>query len=431
MTFAFYTLGCKVNQYETQALTRQLETHGFAEVHINTGPDFIIVNSCTVTAESNRKTRQAVRRLKRSHPNSCLVLTGCYPQAFPDEMRDFEDADLILGNNTYPEFAAHLLRYAAAPVRRVYIPAHIAGQPFDTPTIARFKDKTRAEIKIQDGCNRFCSYCIIPKSRGRIRSKPPESIAAETHLLAANGYKEIVLVGINLSAYGQDNGYSLADAVETAANVPGIERIRFGSLEFDQMDDVLLQQLKSCEKFCPQFHLSLQSGCDRILKAMNRHYTTADYAAFVAELRRQFDNVAITTDIIVGFPGETETDFLQTVRFAEQIGFARMHIFPYSRREGTKAAAMDGQLAAAVKQERCRRLAQTAAAVENAFLQTQEGKTARVLFETCKDGFYEGYTENYTRVKTVSPRDLRGEIHTVTITKADRGFCFASLQTKE
>lgn len=431
MTFAFYTLGCKVNQYETQALTRQLEMHGFRAAEIQESPDFIIVNSCTVTAESNRKTRQAVRRLKHSHPNSCVVLTGCYPQAFPEEMKAFADADLILGNTTYPEFAAHLLRYAAIPVHKIHIPPHTALQPFDTPTITRFKDKTRAEIKIQDGCNRFCSYCIIPKSRGRIRSKPPAVIGAESRALAQNGYKEVVLVGINLSAYGFDNGYSLADAVDAVANLPEIGRIRFGSLEFDQMDDALLARLQSCKKFCPQFHLSLQSGCDRILKAMNRHYTTADYAAFVANLRHRFENAAITTDIIVGFPGETEADFAETAQFIEQIGFARMHIFPYSRREGTKAAEMPGQLTAAEKQERCRQLLQTAANVETAFLQTQAGKTAQVLFETCKDGFYEGYTENYTRVKVSSAQDLCGCIRKVMITQADRSFCYGKLQMKE
>ncbi|MBQ7288464.1 MAG: tRNA (N(6)-L-threonylcarbamoyladenosine(37)-C(2))-methylthiotransferase MtaB [Clostridia bacterium] len=427
MTFAFYTLGCKVNQYETQALSGQLESAGFSAVSLEESPDFIIVNSCTVTAESNRKTRQAVRRLKNSNPKSCLVLTGCYPQAFPDEMQSFTAADIVLGNTTYADFISHLRRYATHPERRVYIPEHKPAEIFDTPTITQFQNKTRAEIKIQDGCNRFCSYCIIPKSRGRIRSKPLGLISLETEALAKNGYKEIVLVGINLSAYGQDSGNTLSEAVEAAAAVQGIERVRLGSLEFDQIDDAQLERLAKCKKFCPQFHLSLQSGSDKILKAMNRHYTTAEYSGFVEKLRRQFKNPSITTDIIVGFPGESEADFQETLRYAEQLQLARSHIFPYSRREGTKAATMTGQITAAVKQERCRRLIKATAASENAFLASQVGKTVRVLFEFCKDGFYEGYSENYTRVKVYSPNNLCGQIHPVKITQAEHDFCYADL----
>lgn len=427
MTFAFYTLGCKVNQYETQALTGALEAGGLDAVSLKQDPDFIIVNSCTVTAESNRKTRQAVRRLKNDHPKSCLILTGCYPQAFPEEMKDFADADIILGNTTYTEFLSHILQYAATQKRKVYIPSHTARESFNTPTITAFKDKTRAEMKIQDGCNRFCSYCIIPKSRGRVRSKTPDIIRREAENLAANGYREIVLVGINLSAYGQDNGYSLADAVDAVHSVADIKRIRLGSLEFDQMDDMLLERLANCDKFCPQFHLSLQSGCDKILKAMNRHYTTADYTAFVDKLRQIFHNPAITTDIIVGFPGESASDFAQTEKYVQNIGFARTHVFPFSRREGTKAADMDAQVANAVKHDRCRRLIQVCADCENTFLQSQVNTKAYVLFESCKNGFYEGYTENYTRVKAYSPQNLCGQIRLVIITAAAQGFCYADL----
>lgn len=427
MTFAFYTLGCKVNQYETQALTEQLENAGFNRVNLDDSPDYIIVNSCTVTAESNRKTRQAVRRLKNANPQTCLVLTGCYPQAFPDEMQKFFEADIVLGNTTYPQFVSYLLNYKKEHERKVYIPPHNKAEIFDTPTISAFNDKTRAEMKIQDGCNRFCSYCIIPKSRGRIRSKLPNIIKSEAKVLADSGYKEIVLVGINLSAYGQDNGVTLADAVEAINETTGIERIRLGSLEFDQMDDALLERLANCKKFCPQFHLSLQSGCDRILKAMNRHYTTADYTAFVNKLREKFKDVSITTDIIVGFPGESEEEFTETIDYVKKIGFAKVHAFPYSRRAGTKAATMPGQLTAAVKQERCRRLIEVASESEKTFMQTMVGKTAEVLFETEQDGFYEGYTENYLRVKVYSPYNICGEIRTVRISAAENGYCYGEL----
>ncbi len=427
MTFAFYTLGCKVNQYETQALTEQLESVGFSAVSLEDNPKYTIVNSCTVTAESNRKTRQAVRRFKSANPDSCIVLIGCYPQAFPEEMQNFLEADIVLGNTTYTEFASYLLEFEKEKVRKVYIPEHTKGEVFDTPIINSFKDKTRAEIKIQDGCNRFCSYCIIPKSRGRIRSKSPDLIKKEACSLAAGGYKEIVLVGINLSAYGQDNGYSLADAVEVINEIKGIERIRLGSLEFDQIDDSVLDRLALCNKFCPQFHLSLQSGCDRILKAMNRHYTTADYTSFVNKLYQKFDNPSITTDIIVGFPGESEAEFLQTVKFVEKTGFAKVHAFPYSKRAGTKAATMDGQLTAAVKQNRCRELIKAAFSSEINFIKNQIGKTAKVLFETEKDGFYEGYTENYLRVKVNSKNDLCGQIYNVVITDEIDGVCYAEL----
>lgn len=427
MTFRFYTLGCKVNHYESEALSFELEKCGFSRADTNENPDFIIVNSCTVTSESSRKSRQTVRKLKSRFPSSHLVLIGCYSQGFPDEASRLKEADIILGNTDYEQFADTLLEYSLNNSRTVRVSEHKRDEKFDTPAVCRFSDRTRAEVKIQDGCNRFCSYCIIPKCRGRVRSKTTEEIKSEVEALSANGYKEIVLVGINLSAYGQDIGTTLADAVKAVQDIDGIERIRLGSLEFDQISDETLLKLKSCSKFCPQFHLSLQSGCDKILKAMNRHYTASEYYDFTEKIRNTFDDPSITTDIIVGFPGETEEDFNETVKFVKSVRFAKAHVFPFSERAGTPAAKMEGRLEKSVKEDRCRLLISICDSQEDEFIRSQVGKTVRVLFETFSNGESEGYTDNYLRVKVESENDLRNSVHNIKITEAKHGYCLGKL----
>lgn len=308
--------------------------------------------------------------------------------------------------------------------RVVSLSPHEAGEPFEPMRASRFDEHTRAFVKIEDGCDRWCSYCIIPKARGPVRSKPLEEIKDELSALAENGYKEVVLVGINLSSYGKETGsFRLAEAVEAACSVEGIERVRLGSLEPELLSDDDLSRMAAQKKFCPQFHLSLQSGCDRTLKRMNRHYTAAEYKALVGRIRTQFENPSITTDMMVGFAGETDGDFAESLRFAEEIGFAKVHVFAYSVREGTRAAKMDGHLPQSVKDARSREMIERTDALREAFLHTQLNRVQSVLFETQQDGIYTGYTPNYTRVYAPCSRNICGEILSVRLLTVKDGAC--------
>ena len=424
---AIYTLGCKVNQYESQEMLSRLTKAGYLITDAKNDADVYIVNSCTVTAESSRKTRQAVRRFKKEHPDAAVVLTGCYPQAFPEEALPLTEADIILGNRSNNELIERLNAYFADRRRIAATRPHERGDGYTGGVIEAFDGHTRAFIKIQDGCNRYCSYCIIPKARGFSRSKPPEDIQKEVDLLARHGYKELVFVGINLSAYGRDIGLSLCDALAIAERAPGVERIRLGSLEPDHITDEVIARLQTLTKFCPQFHLSLQSGCDRTLKRMNRHYTAAEYAALCDKLRAAFADLSLTTDIIAGFPGETEEDFRETVAFAERIGFMKIHVFPFSPREGTPAFGYPDQVPNAVKEARCAALQATADAMREAFMRQYTGRTVKVLFETAKGDLQHGYTENYTPVTAFSGEPLTGTIRPVRITEIKDGVCLGTL----
>lgn len=427
MKVLFKTLGCKVNQYDEMTLSAQLESNGFKVVTELDKPDICVVNSCTVTAESNRKTRQAVHRFKKKFPDCILVLTGCMAQAFTDECSDIEGVDLVIGNTEYPEFSSILKNYIANRSRVAVAPRHISGEKYTELGFTSSRGKTRAFIKIEDGCDQFCTYCIIPYARGRVRSRKLEDIKNEALQLAENGFAEIVLVGINLSAYGTDIGCDLCDAVETVANIPGIYRVRLGSLEPEQITDDVIRRLAVIPKFCPQFHLSLQAGCDSTLKRMNRRYDTAFYKNLVETIRTSFNNPAITTDIMVGFAGENEADFLQSVKFAEDIGFAKAHVFAYSRREGTVAYNLPGQVSNAEKQRRSEIMIAACNAAEKKFLQTQVGKTCKVLFEEKKNGFWWGYSDNYTRVAATSDFNIAHKLLTVKIISAADEFCFSEI----
>lgn len=409
------TLGCKVNQYESEAMLQSLLDGGFRKAE-GEPADVVVLNSCTVTATSDQKVRQTLRRAKKDNPGAVMVLTGCMPQAFPEEAEAFTDADIVLGTANRASLLPHILTYLDAKQRIVDIAPHENGEAFEKMNVRRFSERTRAFLKIQDGCNRFCSYCIIPYARGRVRSKPLEDLRAETEELAQNGYRELVLTGINLSAYGQELGLHLCDAVEAACAVDGVERVRLGSLEPEQLSDDVIERLSRQEKLCPQFHLSLQSGCDETLARMNRHYTTAEYRRIVRKLREVFPNAAITTDIMVGFAGETPEEFEASLAFAGEICFAKTHVFAYSRRPGTRAYDMPGQCANQVKEERSHRMIAVSRDSQQAFFQAQLGRTEEVLFEREKEqNVYEGYTRNYTPVLAVSPKDIRGELLPVTI----------------
>ena len=421
MKIAFYTLGCKVKQYESQAMSEKMAANGFEVVAPDENADIYVINSCTVTAESDRKTRQAVRKFKRNHPESIVVLTGCMPQAFPHDAEKLEQADIVLGNRNNFKLLDLIKQYFGCGQRIIDIEEHKTGDKFTGGTISGFDRRTRAIVKIEDGCNRFCSYCVIPYSRGRVRSKPIDELQAELKRLSDAGYAEVVLVGINLSAYGSDIGLNICDAVELAAGMD-FQRVRLGSLEPDHITDEVIERLAKIEKFCPQFHISLQSGCDNTLKAMNRHYTAEEYYELCRKLRSSFAGATITTDIMVGFPTESDEDFDENVRFAEKIGFEKVHVFPYSPREGTKAAKMP-QIEKSVKERRSQIMIEKTEAIRQKFLKAQVGKTVEVLFETRhSDGFTEGYTKNYTPVKI--KKDLPcGIIAKVRLTAADGDFC--------
>lgn len=426
MKIAFYTLGCKVNQYETQSMREEFARRGHTVVRDDEDFDCIVINSCSVTAESDRKTRQQVNKFKREHPNAFVVLTGCMVQA-SEKTGENPDADIVMGNTDLIKIADRAESFYKEKNKAFEICPHTRKEAFNTPSITSFAERTRAYMKIEDGCERYCTYCIIPYARGFVRSKPLSKIKAEAEALARNGYKEIVLVGINLSAYGKGEDINLCDAVDCVCKVDGIERVRLGSLEPDHISDEMLMRFKSQKKFCPQFHLSLQSGSDTVLKRMNRHYDSAFYEDLVLRIRDIFPDSAISTDIMVGFPGETEREFEESLNFAERIGFAKTHIFAYSRRKGTVADKMEGQISKAVKSERSRKMMEIALENEEDFLKSLVGKTVSVLFETYENGKWIGYTKNYAHVEVESPLNLNGMLSDVKIISASGEICKGEL----
>ncbi len=424
MNILFQTLGCKVNQYETEAMREALLNLGHTNCK-DLPADAVIINSCTVTAESDRKTRQLVRRMRRDNPDAIIALTGCMVQAFPDEANNLTEADIVIGNRDVAKIVDAINNYS--DTRIFEINEHQKDDPYNTIGLSSFSERTRAFMKIQDGCDRFCTYCIIPFARGRVRSREVADIKAEAERLAKNGFCEIVLVGINLTSYGKSQDFNLCDAVDAVCEVSGIKRVRLGSLEPDHITDEMLARFKSQPKFCPQFHLSLQSGCDATLKRMNRHYDSAFYADLVNRIRATFADAAITTDIMVGFAGETEEEFNQSLAFAKKIGFTRAHIFAYSRRSGTVAAGLKNQVSNTEKQSRAHLMADATKQTETEFLKAQIGNTYPVLFETQENGIAEGYTPNYTRVMVNAANTLTGEIKDVLIKSVKDDYCIGEL----
>lgn len=428
MKVRFVTLGCKVNQYETEAMLEMLQSQGFTPAREGERADVLVVNSCTVTAESDRKARQSLRRLRRQEPDAVTVLTGCWPQAFPEEARRLEEADIILGNARRSELGDKILEYLSTKQRIVDVAPHEKGEGFEPMRVRGLRGHTRAFLKIEDGCERYCAYCIIPYARGRVRSKPLADLRSEVEGLAGKGYKEVVLTGINLPAYGQELGLSLCDAVEAACGVEGIERVRLGSLEPERLTPDVIGRMRAQEELCPQFHLSLQSGCDATLRRMHRHYDGAEYAKIVDDLREAFPNCAITTDVMAGFPGETEREFQESLEFCRSIGFAKVHVFAYSRRPGTVADRAPDQVPNAEKERRSHILAEAMEESRLEFMGAQAGRTENVLFEQeAAPGIWEGLTPNYTPVRVESPRELSGEILPVRITGVENGYCVGEM----
>lgn len=427
MKISFHTLGCKVNQYETEAMREAFISAGHSAVSSGEPFDAAVINSCTVTAESDRKTRQLLRKIRRENPNAVITLTGCMAQAFSEESAALEDADIIAGNTDILKIITLTEQFRREGERIISVSPHKKKEAFNTPSIKNFAERTRAYMKIQDGCERYCTYCIIPTARGPVRSKSIDEIRLEAEALNKSGFSEIVLVGINLSSFGRDEGINLCDAVDAVCAVKGIKRVRLGSLEPDHISDEMLGRFKAQEKFCPQFHLSLQSGCDKTLKRMNRHYDTAFYTDLVTRIRKMFPDSSITTDIMVGFAGETEEEFNESLEYLKFIGFAKSHVFAYSRRKGTVAYGLPNQIS---KQEKSRRsgiMLSAAAECEEKFLNSQIGKIFPVLFETGEKGIAKGYTPNYTPVQIETDRNLEGKILNVKITEAMKEFCIGEI----
>lgn len=427
LTFNIITLGCKVNQYESQLMFENMCEAGFIPCN-SYKADITIINTCTVTHTSDSKNRKVINRTRRENEDAIIVLTGCMPQAFAKDLELFDNCDIVMGNACRGELVDTIREYLNNRNRIIRISEHKNDEMFEKMKVNNFLERTRAFVKIEDGCNRFCSYCIIPYARGRVRSKSLSDLKAEVETLANKGYNEIVLVGINLSAYGTDIGATLADAVECVCLVDGVERVRLSSLEPELMTVDVLQRFAKQPKFCPHFHLSLQSGCTQTLKRMNRHYTAQEYADIVSNIRHIFNNPSITTDIMVGFAGETQEEFEESLDFSDYIGFAKVHVFSYSRRKGTLADKMPDQVDPSTKNLRSKLMIEHTDNKRFEFLKSQVGLVEEVLFEIKnRAGFYEGYTKNYTPVYVKSDEDLIGKIIDVKIIDANKDYCIATL----
>lgn len=426
MKAAFYTLGCKVNQYETEYMAELLRNAGFEIVKENDEADYYIVNSCTVTATADQKTRKSIRKFKRNHPNSTVILTGCMPQAFPEEAKELIEADIVFSNKNDGDILSLINEYNLNKNRLVKIEQHQTGDEFWDCSIDRFHERIRAFVKIEDGCDRFCSYCIIPKSRGRVRSKPLDTLKNEIETLANGGIREIVLVGINLSAYGKGEDFNIVDAVKICNENEKIKRIRLGSLEPDHLTDEVIDGLASCEKLCPQFHISLQSGCNKTLKSMNRHYTAEEYKALCTKLRASFDDASLTTDVMVGFNDETEVDFNESLDFVKGIAFEKVHVFPYSERVGTAASKRGDNVSKQEKEHRAAVMIEETEKIRRNYLKSLVNTSKKVLFENeIKPGIYQGYTKSYLPVRMKYDRNIVGEELEVKITNYCDEFCIA------
>lgn len=409
---ASHALGCKVNQYESEAIAELFAQKGYEIVDIDEWADIYIINTCTVTNFGDKKSRQLIRKVKRQNPEAVVAAIGCYAQTAPDEIKNIEGVNLIIGTKGRKDIV-DLVESYVPEMGVVSTVGQIAKErEFEHLTISKLADRTRAYLKIQDGCSQFCSYCIIPYARGPIRSRDPEDIMDEVKVLAENGFKEIILTGIHVASYGKDlKGVTLLDVIKRVQAQEGIERIRFSSVEPNIVTEEFASELSKLDKVCDHFHLSLQSGCDRTLKRMNRKYDAAGYERAVEILRKYFPNVAITTDIIAGFPDETDEDFEKSLEFAKKIGFAKIHAFPYSPKRGTPAAVMPNQILNAVKNERTSRLIETSDRMADEFIKSFEGRVMPVLYEReIEHNIYEGYTTNYIRVLSESSENIKNKI---------------------
>ena len=426
MKFLILTQGCKVNQYDSDIISAAMLSNGYIRADENDTPDIVIVNTCTVTENGDKKARRLISKLRRDYPSAVIAVTGCYPQAFPKEAALNRYADIVVGNSKNKSIPALISEFTESKAKKIKIEPH--EREFYEPEEFFHSGKTRAFIKIEDGCNRFCSYCIIPTARGRIRSRSLSNIIKETDFHAKDGHKEIVLTGINLSCYGADLGLTLFDAVQAVSDNPLIERVRLSSLEPELLTPEQIEKLSKIEKLCPHFHLSLQSGCDETLKRMNRHYTSEEYAEIVENLRKAFPACAITTDIMVGFAGETEEEFEKSLEFAERIGFSRVHVFTYSIRPGTAAALMPDQVSETAKEQRYGKMTGLSERLRRDFFEKNLNTVHKVLIERqISPEYINGYTESYIPVRIYGGKAKRHDIVKVKITEVKENFCVGTV----
>lgn len=413
------TLGCKVNQYDTEAMLEAFEQAGYQSVPFEEEADVYLINTCTVTGTGDSKSLKLIRRIHREHPQAHIIAAGCLTQRVPGQVL-LPGVSLAIGVQRRGEVVA-LLEQALREGRVIDATAELKNAAFEHLTVSRHEGKTRATMKIQEGCDRYCSYCVIPYVRGPIRSMPIEDVRAEAQRLADEGYREIVLTGIHMASYGRDTGATLAEAIRVTAQAKGIARVRLGSLEPKGISDAAAKELSGIPGLCPQFHLSLQSGSDTVLKRMNRRYTAGEYLEACENLRKYFPGCAVTTDVIVGFPGETEGEFVETVEFVQKAHLARLHVFPYSRRSGTLADKLPDQVSEEVKKQRAERLIEVGNRLENQYVLSKQGSCQTVLFETeAAPGICEGYTDTYVRVRASAQP---GELAEVYITGTEGNLC--------
>ena len=429
---AFYTLGCKVNQADTASMEEIFRHAGYEVVGFNETADVYLINTCVVTNTGQRKSRQIINRAIRRHPLSLTVVTGCYPQTAAEEVKAIDGVDVIIGNQErgrIVELVEQALEHKTDEILD-NVQKMTVDTKFEEIGVGTETDKTRGFLKIQEGCNQYCTYCIIPYARGPLRSRSLENIQEEVAKLVKAGYKEVVLIGIHLGCYGKELGgkITLYDAVKAALRVPGLKRLRLGSLESVEVDTRILDLMEEDPRLCRHLHLPLQAGCDRVLASMHRPYDTARYRALLQDIRKRLPDIAITTDIIVGFPGETEEDFAQTLDFARECGFAKMHIFPFSRRKGTPAEKMPHQVDDSVKQERAARLGELDEELLQQLLQSLVGTEQEVLFEQPVDNErVEGLISSYQRVIVPAPVELCGEIVKIKIIGVQEDFLLGEL----
>ena len=423
MKIAFYTLGCKVNQYETQALEQLVTQRGHSLVPFEEAADAYVINTCTVTAVSDKKSRQVIRRARKSAPDAVIAVCGCYPQTHPDDVEKL-GVDLISGTGDRTGFVDLLEREWSDRQPITALDDAFQRRTFEPLPAGGLEGRTRAMLKMEDGCVNFCSYCIIPYARGRVRSLPLDDCVRQARELEAAGYREIVLTGIEISSWGQDleGKPELIEAIEAICQgLSPDTRVRLGSLEPRTITPDFCRRAAALPNLCPHFHLSMQSGCDTVLARMNRKYDSNRYYESVKFLHEVYDRPAITTDLIVGFPGETEDEFQQTLDFIQKCAFSAMHIFPYSKRPGTPAAKLPGQVLNAVKEERAHRAAQIARTMQDAYLDSWVGETVPVLFEEERDGLWRGHTTRYCEVTVQSPQPLHNQLRQVRLTGRDGG----------
>lgn len=418
---ALYTLGCKVNQYETEAMAELLKKSGYEITDFSQSADVYVINTCSVTNMGDRKSRQIIRRAKKTNPDAVIAVAGCYSQTAPEEILAIDGVNLVLGTQGRHNIA-ELLKNLDTESKVNAVSDIMTTHDFEELKIDSYTDRTRAYIKIQDGCSQFCSYCIIPYARGPVRSRNEDEVIEEIKKLAKKGFSEIILVGIHVASYGKDLGNtSLENLLLKADEIDGIKRIRMSSIEPMTLNKSFVDKVKVSKKLCNHFHISLQSGCDETLKRMNRHYTTAQYMEIVNGLRTAFPDTAVTTDIMVGFPGETDEEFQKTAEFVKKADFADAHVFMYSQRRGTPAAKRPDQIPPEVKEKRSKEIIEIVKHSRESFLSRFIGSTHEVLFEQPSGGYFEGKTSNYITVKVKANENLQGQYRDVLFERIENG----------